>query len=105
MYRSVSPRYHQDSYTLWVLIWLHITKVIRQAKLCYADTNSLVLHVKSQDDYADLAKYVERRFDISIFEVDRSLPKRNNKNVTGLMKVELGEKIMKEFVALRLNIY
>ena len=84
---------------------IHTTKVIRQAKICYADTNSLVLHVKSQDDYADLAKYVERRFDISIFEVDRSLPKRNNKNVTGLMKVELGEKIMKEFVALRLNIY
>ena len=105
MYRSVSPRYHQDSYTLWVLIWLHITKVITQAKLCYADTNNLVLHVKSQDDYADLAEYVERRFDISIFEVDRSLPKRNNKNVTGLMKVELGGKTMKEFVALRLNIY
>ena len=61
--------------------------------------------MKSQDDYADLAKYVERRFDISIFEVDRSLPKRNNKNVTGLMKVELGGKTMKEFVALRLNIY
>ena len=44
---------------------------------------------------------VETRFDTSNFERDRPLPKGKNKKVIGLMKDELGEQIMKEFVGLR----
>ena len=35
-------------------------------------------------------------FDTSNFELDRPLPKQKNKEVIGLMKHELGRKIMKE---------
>ena len=44
---------------------------------------------------------LKRRYDKSNFEVDRPLPKGMNKNVIGLMKGELGEKIITKLVALR----
>ena len=47
----------------------------------------------------------ETKFDTSNYELDRPLPKGKNKNVTGLRKDELGEKIMIKFVGLRANSY
>ena len=44
---------------------------------------------------------MEKRFDTSNYEVERPLLTGKNKKVIGLMKDELGEKIMTEFVALR----
>ena len=44
---------------------------------------------------------MEKKFDTSNYEVERTLPTGRNKKVIGLMKDELGEKIMTEFVALR----
>ena len=45
------------------------------------------------------------RFDTSNYDVDKPLPKGMNKKVIGLMKDELGEKIIAEFVALRPKAY
>ena len=59
-------------------------------KLCYMDTDSLVYDIKTEDFYEDIANDVEARFAIGL-----------NKKVVGLMKDELGGKIMTEFVALR----
>ena len=70
-------------------------------KLCYMDTDSFIVHVKTNDIYKDIAKYVETRFDTSNFEIDRPLPKGKNKKVIALMKDELGGQIMKEFFGLR----
>ena len=75
------------------------------AKLCYMDTDSFIINVKTEDVYEDIAKDVEKRFDTSNYEVNRSLPIGNNKKVIGLMKDELGGKIMTEFVALRPKTY
>ena len=62
-------------------------------KLCYMDRDSLIVHVKARAIYKDIAED---------FELDTPLPKKKkNKNVIGLMKDELGEQIMKEFVGLR----
>ena len=70
-------------------------------KLCYTDTDSLVMNIRTEDFYKDIAKDVEERFDTSNYGFDRPLPKGKNKKVIGLMKDELGGGIITEFVALR----
>ena len=52
--------------------------------------------------YKDIAEDVETRFDTSI---DRPLPKSKNKKVIGLIKDELGGKIMAKFVGLKPKTY
>ena len=44
-------------------------------KLCYMDTDSFILYIKTDDIYKDTAEYVETRFDTSNQELDRPLPK------------------------------
>ena len=72
-----------------------------KVKLCYMDTDSFIMHIKAEDFYKDIANDVEKRSDTSNYEVNRPLPTGKNKKVIGLMKDELGVKIMTEFVALR----
>ena len=45
------------------------------AKLCYVDTDSFIVHVKIDDIYKGIAEDMETRFETSNFEVDRPLPK------------------------------
>ena len=70
-------------------------------KLCYTDTDSLVMIINTKDFYKDIAKDVEERFDTSNYGFDRPLPKGKNKEVIGLIKHKLGGGIITEFVALR----
>ena len=74
-------------------------------KLYYMDTDSFVMNVKTNDFYSDIANDVESRFDTSNYEANRPLPTRKNKKVIGLMKDELGGKIITEFVTLRPKTY
>ena len=74
-------------------------------KLCYMNTDSFVMNIKTEDFYEDIANDVEKRFDTSNFEVNRPLPIGKNKKVIGLMKDELGGKIITEFVTLRPKTY
>ena len=74
-------------------------------KLCYMDTDGFVMNIKTEDFYKDIANDVEKRFDTSNYEVNRPLPTGKNKKVIGLMKDELGGKIITEFVALRPKTY
>ena len=60
-----------------------------KAKLCYMDTDSFTTCIKTDDTYKGIAKEVEKRFNTSNYELDRPLPKRNNKKVIGLMKDKL----------------
>ena len=53
----------------------------------------------------DFANDVECKFDTSNYEVNRPLPMERNKKVIGLMKDELGGKIITEFVTLRPKTY
>ena len=71
------------------------------AKLCYMDTDRFVVHIETENVYEDIANDVEKRFDTSNYATDRLLPKVKNKKMIGLMKDELGGKIMTEFVGLR----
>ena len=72
-------------------------------KLCYMDTDSFIMSIKTNDFYKDIANDVEKRFDTSNYEVNR--PSGKNKKVIGLMKDELGGKIITEFVTLRPKTY
>ena len=74
-------------------------------KFGYMDTDSFIMHIKTEDFYKNIAHDVEKGFDISNYECDRPLPTGKNKKVIGLMKDELGGKIMTEFVALRPKTY
>ena len=74
-------------------------------KLCYTDTDSFIINIKTNDFYEDIASDVENRFDTSNYEVKRPLPMGKNKKVIGLMNDELGGKIITEFVTLRPKTY
>ena len=77
----------------------------KSLKLLYMDTDSLVYDIKTEDFYKDIAEDVETRFDTSGYEPNRPLPIGKNKKVIGLIKDELGGKIMKEFIGLRPKMY
>ena len=49
----------------------------------------------------DITDDVETRFDTRNYELNRQLPKINNEKVIGVMKDELGGKIMKEIIGLK----
>ena len=74
-------------------------------RLCYMDTDSFIIDIKTEDFYKDIADNVERKYDTSNSTVERLLPIGKNKKVIGMMKNELGGKIMKEFIGLRRKCY
>ena len=66
-------------------------------------TDSFVIHIKTEDFYEDIANDVKEWFDTSNYDEDdkRPLPIGRNKIVIVLFKDEFGQKITKEFVAIR----
>ena len=74
-----------------------------KAKLCYMDTDSFIILIKTEEFHKDIDHDVEKWFDISNYDEDdkRPLPIGKSKKVIGLFKGELGGKIMKEFIVLR----
>ena len=77
------------------------SKYGNRAKLCYMDTDSFTINIKTEDFYEDISENVMERFDTSNYIYNRPLPIGVNKKVLGLMKDELGGGIITEFVALR----
>ena len=74
-------------------------------KLCYMDTDSFIMNIKTEDLCKVIANDVEKRFDTLNYECDRPLPTGKNNKVIELMKDELGGRIITEFVALRPKTY
>ena len=87
--------------------WYDYVKIKYQdkARLCYMDTDSFVVNIKTKDFYKDISQDINKRFDTSNYTFDRPLPTEINKKVIGLMKDELGGDIITEFVALRPKAY
>ena len=54
------------------------------------DTDSFIIHIKTEDLYKGIANDVEKRFDTSNYDEDdkRPLPIGKNKKVVGLFKDE-----------------
>ena len=64
-----------------------------------------IVYLKTDDTYKDIAKDLEIRYDTLNYELDGPLSKEKNKKVIGLMKHELGRKIMAKIVELRAKTY
>ena len=67
------------------------------------DTDSFILHIRTEDFYEDITNDVKKCFDISNYSEDDKRPLSNgmNKSLIGLFKDELWGKVITEFVALR----
>ena len=78
-----------------------------KARLCYMDTDSFVMYIKTDDFYKDISDDVDKWFDTSNFNRNdnRPLETGKNKKVLGKFKDELGGKIILEFCALRAKAY
>ena len=83
-------------------------------KLCYMDTEIMftvlygygfIMQIKTEYLNKDIANDVEKKYDTSDYMCERPLPVGKNKKVIGLMKDELGGKIMKEFAGSRPKCY
>ena len=74
------------------LIWIQTVLLYTQKQMIFIKTLQKMLKL-------DLI------FDTSSCELDRPFPKGENKKIIGLMKSELGEKIMLKFVGLRAKSY
>ena len=72
-----------------------------KTQLCYTDTDSFIIHIKTEDVFEDISSDVEKWFDTSDYNKKDKipLPMGKNKKVPGLFKDELGGKIITEFVA------
>ena len=57
-------------------------------RLCYMDTDSFIINIKTNDFYKDISDDVDNRFDFSNHEVKRPLSIGKYKKVIGLMKDE-----------------
>ena len=45
-----------------------------KAKLCYTYTDSFIIHVETEDIYAEFTEHVNAKFDTPDYEVDKPLP-------------------------------
>ena len=97
------------SKTLMYKFWYDYLKLKYndKVKLCYMDTDSFIIIIKTEDFYEDIANDVERWFDTSNYDKNdkRPLPVGKNKKVIGLFKDELGGKIVIEVAANRAKTY
>ena len=82
-------------------------KYKEKARLCYMDTDSFVIHIKTEDFYKDTADDVDKSFGTSKYKKDdnRPLPIGINEGVLGKLKDEIKGKTMTEFIALRAKTY
>ena len=61
------------------------------------DTDSIIVHIKTEDISVDIAKDVETSFDTRNNKLETPLPRRKNKKLIALIKDNLAGKIIIEF--------
>ena len=95
------------SKTLMYEFWYEYIKLKYQdnVKFCYMDTDSFIIYIKTKDFYKDLKMMLRKDLMHQIMMSVDHYPQEKNKKVIGLMKNELGGKIMTEIFALRPKTY
>ena len=72
-----------------VLVWLFRTKICWKSEIVlygYTLYIKIIVYIKADNVYKDIAENIETRFDTSNYWLDRPIPKIKNKKVIGLMK-------------------
>ena len=72
-------------------------------ELCYMDTGSFIINIKTEDVYGDVADDIDKK--IWYIKLWSYKATRKKENVIGMMKDKLGGKIITEFAAVRPKIY
>lgn len=73
-------------------------------KLAYTDTDSFVIHTKTEDIYSDF-KTISHNMDFSDYPTDNPLHNLTNKKRLGCFKDEVNGKIISEFIGLKPKMY
>ena len=71
-----------------------------ESRLCFSDTDSLLLEVKTEDIYKDM-EIDKEMYDFSNYSKDHFLFSNSNKKQLGKMKDELVSEPMEEFCGIR----
>ena len=74
-------------------------------QLCYTDTDSMLLEIKTQDFYQDLKEKFSDLMDFSNYDQKHFLYDKRNAKVVGKMKDEFPKNIILEFVGLKSKLY
>ena len=97
------------SKTLMLEFWYDYLKPMYgdKIRLCHTDTDSFIMHIKTDDFYKVINNDVDKWSDTSNYDKNdnRPLETGKNKKVLGKFKDELGGKIMTKFVSLRAKTY
>ena len=97
------------SKTLMFEFWYDYLKPIYgdKIRLSYTDTDSLSMHIKTEDFYKDISADVDNWFDTSNFDKNDNRPLEigKNKKVLRKFKDEIGGKIMTRFCGLKAKTY
>ena len=79
-------------------------KYTDRVQLLYTDTDSVIIHVQTEDIFADMERNLDE-YDTSNYPADHPLFSMANKKVIGKMKDELGGRLMTEFIGLHPKMY
>ena len=97
------------SKTLMFEFWYDYLKPMYgdKIRLCYTDTDSFIMHIKTHDFYKDISADVNKWFDTSNFNKNDNRPLEigKNKKILGKFKNELGGKIMTKLCTIRAKTY
>ena len=82
-------------------------KYVDNARLCYTDTDSFIMHIKTDDFYKDINNDVDKWLCTSNYDKNHNRPLETGKNkkVLGKFKDEIGGKIMTKVCGLRAKTY
>ena len=105
----LGPAILDISKTLMYEFWYDYIKPkhANNVELCYMDTDSFIMKIRTDDFYKDISNDVDKWFDTSNDDANdnRPLPIGKHKKVIGKFKDELGGKIMGAFCALKAKTY
>ena len=74
LFESLNTRTEQNS-NVWVLLWFLKSRYGEKAKLCYMETDSFVVLVKTDDIYKNKVEDAGTKFYTSSYELNRPLHK------------------------------